>query len=108
MALGHRGAAPRPGGERWSPTTSTFHFYPVVALPEDERDEWHRIVLSAIADTNGIMTIVFVEEPSGWILRGAAGPRPCRVLLLPRGRFLPLRSRVISALKSAGKRVRTP
>ena len=86
-----------------------LQFYPVVALADDERAEWHRIVLSAVGDTAGILTIVFVQEPAGWLLEGflwassAGGFSP-----LTRGRFLPLRSRVVSALNSAGKRVRTP
>jgi len=91
------------------PDDLDLHFYPGVALPDDERDEWHRIVLSAIADTSGILTIVFVQEPSGWVLEGFLWASPgCGFSPLPRGRFLPLRSRVISALNSAGKRVRTP
>ncbi len=90
------------------PDDLDLQFYPVVALPDDERAEWHRIVLSAIGDMSGILTIVFVEEPAGWLLEGflwassGGGFSP-----LSRDRVLPLRSRVVSALNSAGKRVRT-
>lgn len=91
------------------PDDLDLHFYPVLALPDAERDEWHRIVLSAIPETSGTLTVVFVQDGDGWVLEGFLWAAPSGGFIpLPRGRYRPLRSRVVSALTSAGKPVRTP
>ncbi len=91
------------------PEDLDLHFYPLVALSDSEREDWHRIVLSEVDETSGCLTVVFVQDSTGWVLEGflraasEGGFAP-----LPRGRYLPLRSRVVTALRSAGKRVRAP
>lgn len=91
------------------PDDLDLHFYPLSALSDKEREDWHRIVLSEIREADGCLTVVFVYEPGGWVLEGFlwAGPKG-GFTPLPQGRHLPLRSRVVGALRSAGKSVRVP
>jgi hypothetical protein len=91
------------------PDDLDLHFYPIAALPDGEREEWHRIVLQALPDAIGCLTVVFVHHPSGWVLEGFLWAAPAGGFFpLANGRFHPLRTRVITALTLAGKRVRTP
>ncbi|MGE5125478.1 MAG: hypothetical protein ACM3PV_04245 [Betaproteobacteria bacterium] len=91
------------------PDDLDLHFYPTAALSDTERADWHRIILSEIGAASGSLTAVFVREPLGWVLEGFVwGGTSGGFFALGDGRFLPLRTRVVAALKAAGKQVRTP
>lgn len=86
-----------------------LHFYPLAALSESEREEWHRIVLSEIHDARGCLTLVFVRDASAWVLEGFLWSSSRGGFSdLPRVPYRPLRSRVVTALTLAGKTVRVP
>jgi len=84
-------------------------FFPLAALSDSERADWHRIILSEIREADGCLTVVFVQDPTGWVLEGffLAAPDGGFSQLSP-GHYRPLRRRVVGALRSAGKSVRAP
>jgi len=91
------------------PDDLDLHFYPTAALSDAERADWHRIILSEIRQANGSLTAVFVHEPPGWVLEGFLwGAVNGGFLPLGDSGYLPLRTRVVAALKAAGKQVRAP
>jgi hypothetical protein len=91
------------------PDDIDLRFYPTSAVSEAERADWQQIILTEIGSASGSLTAVFVQEPRGWVLEGFLwGGTNGGFFALGDGRFLPLRTRVVAALKAAGKAVRTP
>jgi hypothetical protein len=91
------------------PDDLDLHFYPVLGVSDEERDEWRRIVLAALPDAEGAVTVVFVREPGGWVLEGFLWAAPGGGFArLPEAGYQPLRNRVVTALRAAGKPVRVP
>jgi hypothetical protein len=91
------------------PDDIDLRFYPTSAVSEAERADWQRIVFAEMGSANGSLTAVFVQETRGWVLEGFLwGGTNGGFFALGDGRFLPLRTRVVAALKAAGKAVRTP
>lgn len=91
------------------PDDLDLRFYPTASLTDAEQADWHRIVLSEIRDAGGSLTAVFVQEAVGWVLEGFLwGATNGGFFSFGESGYLSLRTRVVAALKAAGKPVRAP